>query len=108
MKFSNEIATGQPKNTDELITNISRLMDEAEEMLSESSSQHAEETVELLRERDYDPERPIRARYAATKSKIAEAGRRTDKIIRAYPYGSAALALGVGLLLGACFSRRSN
>ncbi len=108
MKSSNEIASHQPTNTHELITNISRLMDEAEEMLSESSSQHAEETVALLRERDSDPACPILARSTATKSKIAEAGRRTDKAIRAYPYESAALALGAGLLLGACFSRRSN
>lgn len=108
MNPSIEIATGLPKEADQLITNISKLMDEAEEMLSESSSQHAEETIELLRERDYDPDRPMAARYAVTKAKLADAGRRTDKVIRAYPYESVAMALGVGVLLGACFFRRGN
>ncbi len=108
MNPSKEIATGLPKDADQLITNISKLMDEAEEMLSESSSQHAEETVQLLRERDYEPNYPMAARYAATRAKLAGAGRHTDKVIRSYPYESVAMALGVGLLLGACFFRRSS
>ncbi len=108
MNSPNEITTGVPKDADQLIANISKLMDEAEEMLSESSSQHAEETITLLRERDYDPDRPLAARYAATKAKLTDAGRRTDRVIRAYPYESLALALGAGLLLGLCLLRRGE
>ena len=103
-----ETSPAQPKNADALIADISRLMAEAEEMLSESTSQHAEEKVALLRERESEAAQRLAERYAATKAKISAAARRTDEVIRANPYESLAIALGVGVLLGACFCRRSE
>lgn len=100
------LPAGLPKDADVLIANISKLMAEAEEMLSESTSQHAEENVELLRARYEDAENRLAARYAAAKGKVAAAARRTDETLRAYPYESVAVALGLGVLLGACFFRR--
>ncbi|MBC7366906.1 MAG: DUF883 family protein [Undibacterium sp.] len=99
---------GQPKDADALIANISKLMVEAEEMLSESTSQHAEEKVELLRTRYEDAENRLAARYAAAKGKVAAVARRTDQTIRAYPYEAATVALGLGVLLGVCFFGRRN
>ena len=97
-----------PKDADALIANISKLMAEAEEMLSESTSQHAEEKVELLRARYEDAENRLAARYAAAKGKVVAAARRTDETLRAYPYESVAIALGLGVLLGACFFGRRD
>lgn len=96
------------KNPDALIANISQLMAEAEEMLSDSTSQHAEEKIALLRSRYEAAESRLAARYAAAKAKVATAARRTDATIRAYPYETAAVTLGLGVLLGMCFSRRGE
>lgn len=100
--------TDRPKNPDDLIANISQLMAEAEAMLSESTSQHAEEKVELLRARYDSAADRLAARYAAAKQKVAAAGRRADETIRAYPYETAAVVLGLGVLLGMCLSRRRD
>jgi ElaB/YqjD/DUF883 family membrane-anchored ribosome-binding protein len=90
----------------ELIANISRLMAEAEEMLSDSTSQHAEEKIELMRPGFYERSRRP-GRYGVAKARVIEAIRRTDATIRANPYESLLVALGVGLLAGAvCFRRR--
>ncbi len=106
MTSPTESSPAQPKNADALIADISRLMAEAEEMLSESTSQHAEEKVVLLRAREGEAVKRLAERYAAAKAKVSAAATRTDEIIRANPYESLAIALGVGVLLGACFCRR--
>ena len=108
MKSStNASPAAQQKEADQLIANISQLMAEAEEMLSESTSQHAEEKVELLRPGFYDQERRSFPNYAAAKARVLSAARRTDDTIRAYPYEALAVAVGLGMLLGAvCFRRR--
>ena len=90
---------------EELIANISQLMAEAEEMLSESTSQHAEETVELLRPGFY-AEKRRRVTYASAKARVIDTAKRVDATIRTYPYESLLVALGVGALAGAFFSRR--
>jgi ElaB/YqjD/DUF883 family membrane-anchored ribosome-binding protein len=108
MQPSTEISPAHQKNADELISDISKLMAEAEEMLSESTSHYAEPHLELYRERHPSPEKQVMARYAAAKAKIAEVAQDTDKIIRTYPYESAAIALGLGLLMGACLTRRAT
>lgn len=76
-------------------------MAEAEEMLSESTSHHAEEKVALLRERFDAEEDGFARKYAATKAKIAAVARKTDTAVREFPYESLLIALGVGVLVGA-------
>jgi len=39
--------------------------------------------------------------YDSAKEKVTEGARRTDEAIRAHPYESLAIALGVGVLIGA-------
>ena len=95
------------QNVDALIADISKLMAEAEGMLSESSS-HAEEHTELLRERREALDPGLASRYAAARAKVADVTRQADKAIRTYPYEAAALALGFGVLLGACAIRRRS
>lgn len=92
----------------ELISDISQLMAEAEEMLNESTSHHAEEKIALLASR-HEPAGPrFMEKYLSTKEKISSFARRTDETIRACPYESLAVALGIGVLLGAAFFRRSR
>jgi ElaB/YqjD/DUF883 family membrane-anchored ribosome-binding protein len=105
MPSSNEPIAAQKKNPDELIADISRLMAEAEAMLSESTSFHAEEQAEIFRERKQALENRWDTACAAAKARLAAAARCADGFIRTHPYESAALALGLGLLLGAGCSR---
>ena len=104
MKSSTETIPAPQKNADELIMNISQLMAEAETMLSESSSQHAEVNGDVLRAR-YEA---VENRYAAIKTRFAEAVRRADATVRTNPYETAIIALGVGMLLGACLLGRKK
>ena len=89
-----------------LIANITQLMNEAEQMLGDSTSQHAEEQVELLRAR-YDTLQTHFASLCNCASRaVMDRARRTDRAIRAHPYESLAIALGAGVVLGALLTRR--
>jgi ElaB/YqjD/DUF883 family membrane-anchored ribosome-binding protein len=85
----------------ELIADIDELMAEAEEMLSESTSHHAEEKVALLRPGWDTPEQGILARVSAAKARLASIARQTEATVRQFPYESLIVALGIGVFLGA-------
>src|SRR4051812_5086510 len=108
MNAPTESAPSHPKNADELIADISKLMAEAEEMLSESTSHHAEEHLELYRESNKPAGPKLLARYANAKSSLAMVARNTGEMIRTYPFESAAVALGLGVLVGACLNRKQS
>lgn len=106
MKSSSEKTPHVPQEADELIANISALMAEAEEMLSESTSHHAEEKIALLRTHHRDAERRLMDKYLSMKSKVSSVAHQVDKTIRACPYESLAITLALGVLMGAALSRR--
>ena len=91
-----------------IIANISQLMDEAEQMLNDSTGHHAEQELSLL----HTQCDTVRARLATCCSSagraIADGARQTDRVIRANPYPALAVALGAGLVAGALMSRRSD
>jgi ElaB/YqjD/DUF883 family membrane-anchored ribosome-binding protein len=105
MKSSSESQPASPNAAHELIADISQLMADAEEMLNESTSHHAEEKVALLNARHGEPD--LMEKYISAKEKLSAIARRTDETIRACPYESLAVALGVGVLLGALLRRRA-
>lgn len=107
MKFSRKSHSLQ-HDTQELVANITKLMAEAEEMLNESTSHHAEEKVALLNGNHEHAEHRLFARYLSAKDKIASFAKSTDATIRACPYESLAIALGIGVLLGNVLSRRDE
>lgn len=89
-----------------IIANITQLMDEAEQMLRDSTSHHAEAQIELLRTRCEDL-RTHFTRFCETAGRvITDGARKTDRAIRTHPYQSAAIALGIGTLLGVMVGRR--
>jgi len=106
MDESTEIESS-PK-VEALIANITQLMDEAEQMLRDSTSHHAEAQIELLRTR-YDDLRTHFTRLCTTAGRvITDGARTTDRAIRAHPYQSAVIALGLGVVLGVMVGRRGN
>lgn len=96
-----------PKAT-ALIANITQLMDEAEQMLRDSTSHHAEGQIELLRARRDDLQARVVDLFTKTGKTIASGVQRTDRVIRAHPYHSLAIALGTGTLLGMMLTRRNG
>jgi ElaB/YqjD/DUF883 family membrane-anchored ribosome-binding protein len=101
-------STGNPsgaQSADELIANISKLMAEAEEMLSESHPPHSLEHLQLRRRWQSAGARFVQG-YDTAKAKLCAVAKSTDTAIRRYPYESVAIALGVGIGLGALFFHR--
>ena len=93
---------------DAIIANITQLMDEAEQMLRDSTSQHAEQQIELLRTRCDNVQTSLAAFCASAGRAISAGARRTDRTIRAHPYESLAVALGAGVLFGMGLARRNS
>ncbi len=88
-----------------IIADITQLMDDAERMLRDSTSQHAEEQVDLLRARCADMRSHLADFWASARQAARVGAQRTDRTIRTHPYQSLGLALGVGVLLGAVLTR---
>lgn len=63
-------------------------------------------TVSALCERFESARERMAALYATTKGKVVEGVKTTDAAIRSHPYQTLAIALGIGVLLGAVVSRR--
>ena len=93
-------------NVEAIITEITQLMDDAERMLRDSTSEHAAAQVDLLRARCADMRRHLVGFWASACQAARVGAQRTDRTIRTHPYQSLGLALGVGVLLGAVLRRR--
>jgi ElaB/YqjD/DUF883 family membrane-anchored ribosome-binding protein len=46
--------------------------------------------------------------YGAARTKVVAGAKYTDETIRQYPYQSLAVALGIGVLIGALIRRNNN
>jgi len=118
--MKNRQDTGSATETPEqLIEHISRLMSEAEAMIA---GPHTEQTGSKLANikdrlesaRDQLSDAYGRARegiteaYDRARRGVATGAKYTDQTIRDYPYQSLAVALGVGVLIGALIGRRGN
>ena len=118
--MKNRQDTGTTAETPEqLIEHISRLMSEAEAMLAGPHTEQASSKLANIKERlesarDQLGNAYTRAReglsdaYERTRKNVAAGARYTDQTIRDYPYQSLAVALGVGVLIGALIGRRGN
>ncbi len=100
--------TSPNPKVDAIIANISQLMAEAEEMLNESTSQHAEARIHLLRTRRDTVRTHLAACCASAGRAVADGARQTDRFIRTHPYRALTLGIVAGLALGVLLSRRSD
>ena len=118
--MKNRHDTGTTAETPEqLIEHISRLMAEAEAMLAGPHTEQAsgklaniKERLEAAREQlsdVYDRARDsLSDAYGRARKGVVEGAKYTDQTIRAHPYESLAVALGVGVLIGALIRRSNN
>jgi ElaB/YqjD/DUF883 family membrane-anchored ribosome-binding protein len=106
MNHRTETHTDSPE---QLIKNIQQLMDEVEAIVAKSADvgEAVDGRLGDLQERLSSAKDKVQDYYKVAKRKISDGARATDDAIRSHPYESLAVALGVGLLLGALIRRRS-
>ena len=99
---------GIPHTPSELLSDLQAHVAEAETLISGSLSEHSTEAFRILRAR-FDAARDrFAAVYDETKKHVAAGAACADATIRAKPYQSLAIALGVGLFAGLLIGRRSR
>lgn len=85
--------------------NLRALITEAEQVVSNGVSSTSSQVVADLRERLQNGLETLNDYYGGAKEKVIAGARRTDETIRSHPYESLAIALGVGVLIGALVRR---
>jgi ElaB/YqjD/DUF883 family membrane-anchored ribosome-binding protein len=100
-------SVSKAETPEEVAEHISRLMDEAEAMLVGPVSDRVASKFGDLRERLEHLQTKAADAYGDARKKMVAGAKVTDETIRSHPYESLAIALGIGVLLGALI-RRSN
>jgi ElaB/YqjD/DUF883 family membrane-anchored ribosome-binding protein len=96
---------------EELIRNIQKLMDEVEAVVARSQGESDGDlapTLEALEDRLALARERVGGVFRTAREKIALGARRADETIRDHPYRSAAVALGLGVLLGVLIRRTAD
>ncbi len=96
------------ESPEQLVRHISQLMDEAEAMLVGPVSGYSNEKIGAIRFRLEAVEAQLKALYGRARQHVVTGVEFADEAICAHPYRAVAVALGVGLLVGACVMRRSR
>jgi len=102
---NNTDKTHTPK---ELLTELQSLVVAAESMVTDSVSEHTADAVSNLRARFGAAQERFTELYDGAKKKVVAGAKYTDETIRANPYQSIAIAVGVGLLVGVLVGRRTK
>lgn len=108
--MKNRHDTGTTAETPEqLIEHISRLMAEAEAMITGPvAGQATGSKLADIKERLQDAKERLGDAYTRARRNVIAGAKYTDETIREYPYYSIGVALGVGVLLGALIRRRNS
>ena len=105
MKNASETKNETPE---EVVEHISRLMSEAEALLVGPVADRVGEKWGELRSRFDTLQSKAGSLYGDARKKVVAGARATDDTIRTHPYESLAIALGVGVLLGALIRRSGD
>src|SRR5438128_12321232 len=92
-------------STDKLVTELKRVVRDSEELLKASAGVVGEKAHEV-RERLTRTLEAAKATCRRLEEKAIEGAKATDKVIRAHPYESIGVALGIGLLIGVLVTRK--
>jgi len=93
------------ESPEQLLENLRSLVAEAEKTLGATLAEGAEDRLGDLRERLEAARDQARALFEGARKKVADGAKQADAVIRSHPYESLAVALGVGVLLGALLRR---
>jgi ElaB/YqjD/DUF883 family membrane-anchored ribosome-binding protein len=100
--------TGETHTPEEIVEQISRLMSEAEALLVGPIADRSGEKMNDLRSRFSALQERAGDLYGSARRKVIAGARAADTTIRSHPYESLAVALGVGVLLGALIRRSTS
>jgi ElaB/YqjD/DUF883 family membrane-anchored ribosome-binding protein len=102
-------ATPNEVTTDQLLTDLKTVMNDAEALLRATSAQTGEK-IQEVRARAEESLRQAKARLGSIEEEALRRAREvadaTDEYVRENPWQSVGIAAGVGLLLGLLLSRR--
>jgi ElaB/YqjD/DUF883 family membrane-anchored ribosome-binding protein len=101
----NSMTATSPK---QLLDDLHALVAEAERILGGQPSEDSHDAVETLRSRFNIAQERLAEFYSDARKKVVDGAKFTDETIRANPYQSAAVAAGVGLLIGLLIGRRNS
>lgn len=104
--MKNDSGTTATESPEQIVEHISRLMAEAEAMLEGPVAERAGDKIQDLRSRFNQLQSKASMAYSDARQRVVAGAKATDQTIRAHPYESLAVALGVGVLLGALIGRR--
>ena len=106
MKNRHESSSATTAETPEqLIEHISRLMAEAEAMIAGPVAEQSQGRMSEIKDRLESARERLNRVYVSARQNVVAGARYTDETIRAHPYESIAIALGVGLLAGVMLGR---
>jgi ElaB/YqjD/DUF883 family membrane-anchored ribosome-binding protein len=104
--MKNDSGATAAESPEQIVEHISRLMAEAEAMLEGPVAERAGDKIQDLRSRFNQLQSKASLAYTDARQRVVAGAKATDQTIRAHPYESLAIALGVGVLLGALIGRR--
>jgi len=93
--------TGTAETPEELVENLRSLIAEAEKTLGEKLSEEGQGRLNELYARLEAARDKLEDIYGRAREKVVAGARTADDTIRSHPYQSLAIALGIGVLLGA-------
>lgn len=93
---------------EQLIHHISEMMAEAEAMLAGPVPAEEGGRISEMKSRLESAQAKLADIYGTARRRIVDSARATDQTIRSHPYESLAIALGVGVLIGALLQRRGD
>ena len=100
MKNRHETGT-QTETPEQLIEHISRLMAEAEAMIAGPVTEQAGGKLADIKARLESARVRLTDAYGRARLGVVAGAKYTDETIRTHPYPSLAIALGIGVLVGA-------
>ncbi len=92
----------------ELLDDLRLLVADTKSLVANSVADHSEDALAALGERYEAAHERFTELYDGAREKVVAGAKSTDASIRAHPYQAVAIALGVGVLIGAVFSRRGR
>lgn len=106
--MKNRHDTSTAETPEQLIEHISRLMAEAEAMITGPVTEQAGGKLADIKARLETAREKLTDVYGRARQGVVDGAKYTDEAIRTHPYQSLAVALGVGVLIGALIRRSNN
>jgi ElaB/YqjD/DUF883 family membrane-anchored ribosome-binding protein len=96
------------ESPEQIVEHLRSLLAEAEKSIGVELTEGAQEKLAALRDRIADAKEKAEHYISVAREKVVHGAKQADGAIRSHPYESLAIALGVGVLLGALLRRNNH